>query len=393
MSKLNKVLFGFWILSLAALVFVVVAFGIDPIDMEIKDVKNTVAITETYENPVSETSKKEETVVEKVVEPEPEPVLVKDSIRFAMLGDVLLHLRLAKYKDYSSSFAAVTPLMQSYDYLIANQESPPVGNKYALSGYPQFSSPPHIIRDIQNAGVDMVNLANNHTVDKGEGGVRTIFENLATYNMPYVGAYKSKEDVSKPRILEFGSLKIGVLGYTYGTNGLYLPKGSPFIVNYIQHEKMTADIRALRELVDVVVVSMHWGPEYTVAESDVQRHHAKVLNAAGADIIFGSHPHVLQPYTKIKNEAGHETHVFYSLGNYFSTILTVPNTMVGGIGSFEITKEGDTVTIGEPQFDATATLLDKDGVYRVYPLADVEARAVQNLGWVRKVLGEGVTVH
>ncbi len=393
LSKLNKVLFGFWIVSLAALVFVVVAFGIDPIDMERKDVKNTVAVTEMHENVASESPKIEEPVVEKKVEPEPEPVVVKDSIRFAMLGDVLLHLRLAKYKDYSSSFAAVTPLMQSYDYLIANQESPPVGNKYALSGYPQFSSPPHIIRDIQNAGVDMVNLANNHTVDKGEGGVRTIFENLATHNMPYAGAYKSKEDANKPRILEFGSIKIGVLGYTYGTNGLYLPKGSPFIVNYIHEEKMTADIQALRDLVDVVVVSMHWGPEYTVSENDYQRHHAKVLNQAGADIIFGTHPHVLQPYTKLKNDVGHETHVFYSLGNYFSTILTIPNTMVGGIGSFEITKVGETVTIGKPQFDATATMLDKDGVYRVYPLADVEARAVQNLGWVKKVLGEGVLVH
>ncbi|ATP39473.1 poly-gamma-glutamate biosynthesis protein [Solibacillus sp. R5-41] len=393
MSRLNKILFGFWILSLAALVFVVVAFGIDPIEMERKDVKNTVAIIETHENFVSESPKVEEPVVKKMVEPEPDPVIVKDSIRFAMLGDVLLHLRLAQYKDFSSSFATVTPLMQSYDYLLANQESPPVGNKYALSGYPKFSSPPHIIRDLQNAGVDMVNLANNHTVDKGEGGIRTIFENLAKYNMPYAGAYKSKEDASAQRILEFGSIKIGVLGYTYGTNGLYLPKGSPFIVNYIQEEKMTADIKALRGLVDVVVVSMHWGPEYTVSESDYQRHHAKVLNKAGADIIFGSHPHVLQPYKKIKNDAGHETHVFYSLGNYFSTILTVPNTMVGGIGSFEITKEGETVTIGKPQFDATATLLDKDGVYRVYPLADVEARAVQNLGWVKKVLGEGVTVH
>ena len=179
-----------------------------------------------------------------------------------MIGDVLLHYRLAIYKDFTSSFAQVEPMLQSYDYLIANQESPPVGNNYALSGYPQFSSPEYIIRDLQKAGVDMLNLANNHTVDKGEGGVRTIFENVDRYQMPYVGAYKSQEDVAQQRIIEIGNIKVGIVSYTYGTNGLYLPKDSPFIINYIDEEKITNDIAAMKEHVDVTTVLMHWGPEY-----------------------------------------------------------------------------------------------------------------------------------
>ena len=128
-------------------------------------------------------------------------------------------------------------------------------------------------------------------------------------------------------------------------------------------------------------------------ENDYQRHYAKVLNDAGADIVFGTHPHVLQPYKKWVSEAQHETHVFYSLGNFFSTILTVPNSMIGGIASMEITKEGDNVTIGSPRLDATSVLKDADGIYRVYPLKDVEARSVKNLEWVKKVVGSEVSVY
>ena len=376
LNRLNKFLFGIWILLLSTLAFVMITIRVEP------EKQNHYFVTE------------EKLQVEKPVVAEiPKEVIMKETIELAMIGDVLLHYRLAIYKDFTSSFAQVEPMLQSYDYLIANQESPPVGNNYALSGYPQFSSPEYIIRDLQKAGVDMLNLANNHTVDKGEGGVRTIFENVDRYQMPYVGAYKSQKDVAQQRIIEIGNIKVGIVSYTYGTNGLYLPKDSPFIINYIDEEKITNDIEAMKEHVDVTAVLMHWGPEYKTKENDNQRYLAKVINNAGADIIFGTHPHILQPYTKLKNEAGHETHIFYSIGNFFSTILTTPDTMIGGIASLEITKEGEAVTIQKPKFYASAVLLDSDDIYRVYPLADVENRAVRPLSWVKQILGEAVIVN
>lgn len=397
LNTLNKFLLSLWVVSLAILVVVMVTIDKNsPILMaegqmtatveELEEVAQSSNLEETFEPVLDLVSVKEADI-------EPQPEITKESIRLAMVGDVLLHLRLAQYQDFTSSFAAVAPIMQSYDYLIANQESPPVGNKYALSGYPQFSSPPHIVRDLQNAGVDMVTIANNHTVDKGEGGVRTFFENLDEYSMPYVGAYKDAEDKRKHRIIEVGSIKIGLLAYTYGTNGLYLPEGSPYIINYIDEEKMKADIELLKGEVDVVAVSMHWGPEYLYTESDEQKHFAKVLNEAGAHIVLGTHPHVLQPYKKLITEQGHETHVFYSLGNFFSTILTIPNTMIGGIASLEIMKEGEVITIHQPELYATSVLKDADGIYRVYPLKDVEQRSVQNLDWVKKIIGDEVTVY
>lgn len=377
LSSLNKILVGVWC-ALVSVLVIVIFFVPKEEELKISYAQERASVIE-----------KEEPIVEKIEE----VVIPKETISLAMVGDVLLHYRLAIYKDFAPSFAPVVPFMQQSDYLIANQESLPVGNKYALSGYPQFSSPDYLIEDLKDADVDMMNIANNHTVDKGEDGVRTLFENMDRYQMPYVGAYKSAEDASTPRIIEQKGIKIGVVSYTYGTNGLYLPKNSPFIVNYIDEEKMTADIAAMKELVDVTVVLMHWGPEYVTEAAENQRHLANVLNKAGADIVFGTHPHILQPYTKLTSDLGQETHVFYSLGNFFSTILTMPDTMIGGIASFDITKEGEIVTIGQPHFKATSMLLDKDGVYRVYPLAETEARSVRDLTWVQKILGPDVVVN
>lgn len=387
MNNLNKFLLALWGISLA-LLFIVVA----TVDQD-----ETIIVAEgqmNSEEPIPPKANIENDIKENRQQTnEPKQEAAKESVRLAMAGDILLHLRLAQYEDFTSSFAAVTPMMQSYDFLIANQESPPVGNQFALSGYPLFSSPPHIIRDIQHAGVDLVTIANNHIIDKGEAGMRTVFNNLEDYHMPYVGAYKNEEDRSIQRIIEIGALKIGLLAYTYGTNGLYLPKESPFLINYLDEARIKADIEELKQLVDVVAVSMHWGSEYAYEENDSQKYYANILNGAGADIIFGSHPHVLQPYDKLINEQGHETHTFYSLGNFFSTILTTPNTMIGGIASLEITKDGDQITIDKPELYATSVLKDADGIYRVYPLKDVEQRSVQNLKWVKQILGQHVTVY
>jgi len=118
------------------------------------------------------------------------------------------------------------------------------------------------------------------------------------------------------------------------------------------------------------------------------------MNQAGVDIIFGGHPHVLQPYEKIINGAGQETHVFYSLGNFFARTITSKESNIGAIGSFEITKEGETITIDKPKIIATSLLKDNaDGRYKVYPLAEVQDRSIRDLIWVQNVVGEQVIVQ
>lgn len=318
----------------------------------------------------------------------PKPV----TANIAMIGDILLHRGIALYDDYTPSFEPVKDMLTQYDYLIANQESAPIANKFGVVGYPRFSSPPRILDTLHYVGVDIVNLANNHTVDWGEEGVQTLFENLEKHKMPYFGAYKSDEDRYTPRIIDLNGITVGLLGYTYGTNGFYLPEKSPYSVNYIVENKMLTDIENLEPLVDVVVVSMHWGPEYVTTENEEQRRLAKVLNDAGVEIVFGSHPHILQPYSLLTNTQGEETHVFYSIGNFFATITSAPDTFIGGAASLQITKTGDDIDVHSPHFKATSMILE-NGRYNIYPLVDVQQYAPRNLDWVRGVLGPDVTVE
>lgn len=378
MNLINKVLLVIWVLSLLVLAYFTGDYFFNRND-EMKAVNQSEVIQDE---------------LGEIDEPIEEPVVIPEvSMELAMIGDVLLHRRLAVYQEFTSSFEPVLEHLQSPDYLIANQESPPTAPTYPINGYPQFSSPEYIIRDLQKAGVDMVNIANNHIVDKGEGGMTEVFKTLDNYNMPYVGAYRSKEDASNARIIEKEDLKIGVLSYTYGTNGLYLPKGSEYIVNYIDVEKMVREVQELKPQVDVVTVLIHWGDEYTIEYNSTQKDIATRLNEVGADIIFGSHPHVLQPYEKIVGTAGNVTHVYYSLGNFFATIVTIPETFIGGIASVQITKKGEEVTIDTPKVFATSMLKDADGIYRIYPLAEVESRSIRNMEWVKNILGEDVIVY
>ncbi len=345
-------------------------------------------------NSQQDQSQQNEEVIEEEPDEEPEPVITKETIELAMIGDVLLHTELAVYDDFSPSFAPVEQYLLSPDYLIANQESLPIASKFGISGYPQFSSPDYLVMDLKEAGVDMLNLANNHALDKWEGGLALAIENIENADIPYVGAYKSAEDRATHRIVEVKGIKIGVVSYTYGTNGLVLPEGSPYIVNYIDIEQMKKDVQEIKPLVDVTVAIIHWGAEYVTKYNDNQAYIAMMMNQAGVDIIFGGHPHVLQPYEKIVNGVGQETHIFYSLGNFFARTITSKESNIGAIGSFEITKEGDDITIEKPKIIATSLLKDPtDGRYKVYPLAEVQDRSVRDLNWVKAILGDQVIVQ
>lgn len=353
--------------------------------------------TETEKKPATEETKTTapaETTDQAETTTEAQPEEEKTTIRLAMIGDVLLHTQILYYKDYSPALKPMEKTLQNYDYLIANQESLAIGNKFPLSGYPRFSSPDFIIRDVKEAGADMLNLANNHILDHGEAALRTEFENIEKYDLPYVGAYQSEKDANKPRVVDVDGIKIGVVSYTYGTNGFKVPAGKEYLVNYIDENKIKRDIKKIKKLSDVVVVNMHWGTEYVTKENDTQRHLAKVINKAGGDIIFGGHPHVIQPYDEIVGKDGHKTGVFYSIGNFYATITSGVETMVGGAASFRITKQGDEVTVDKPVFKASAVLQD-NGMYKVFPLAKVEGKtpaSYTDLKWVQNIMGDKVIV-
>lgn len=309
----------------------------------------------------------------------------EDTITIGMIGDILLHFPLYNYKSFLSSFEPVGEELKSLDVLIANQESIPAGVEFGLSGYPDFASPSHIIDDLKTVGVDVISMANNHTLDQNEEGVIAAINHMKKVDIPYIGAYESFEDLQSDRIFQVDNIDFGFLGYTYGTNGHETPSDKDYLVNPINEEQIIKDIRALKQKVDFVVVSMHWGTEYELEPNGEQKSLANVMANAGADIIFGHHPHVIQPYEVITTGSGHRTHIFYSLGNFFSA-QKMENTNVGGIAKLEILKKNingkQVLSIENPTFISTAVV--KGEPYTVNLLINVENQIGKTDKWVQQ---------
>src|SRR5690606_38049023 len=146
-------------------------------------------------------------------------------LTIGMIGDILLHYPLYTYDSYDIPFSAVKDEMMNTDFLIANQESLPGGVELGLSGYPQFNSPKHIIRDLKANGVDLLSIANNHALDQNESGLLKAIGHMAEYGMPYIGDHESIEDRETKRIFDVKGERIGVLAYTYSVNGAAIPRG------------------------------------------------------------------------------------------------------------------------------------------------------------------------
>lgn len=310
----------------------------------------------------------------------------KTNATVGIIGDILLHKPLYTYDNYDFAFQAVAQQLQSIDFLVANQESMPGGVELQLSGYPSFNSPKHIIRDLKNNGIDMVSLANNHTIDRGERGLRNVFKHLEEYDMPYVGAYASEEDKLQQRIVERNGIQIGILAYTYGTNGIPVPAGKEYLVTLIEAKMIEEQLRELKKNVDVAILSIHWGDEYALHPNSEQIELAKMAVDAGADIVFGHHPHVLQPYEQIE-----KSHVFYSVGNFYSA-QQFDTTNIGGIARVELEKitiaGKHFIQVQNPKFYPTAVILDEQKRYTVVPLHQAPSLAVQkNEAWVEAHVG------
>lgn len=304
-----------------------------------------------------------------------------------MIGDILLHGPLYDYEDYAYSFEEVKAPLEGIDFLLANQESMPAGDIFPYSGYPAFNSPAHIIKGLQDVGVDMVSIANNHTLDRSEKGTLAAIKNIKSYDMPYVGAYTSFEDQDEPRIVTVNGIKLGILAYTYGTNGIPTPKGKDYLVARIDPERISREVAEMKEMVDVAVVSVHWGQEYQLTQNQEQTDVAQVVADAGGDILFGHHPHVLQESDLLTGENGNEMHVFYSLGNFFSG-QTFDYTDIGGIARLTIEKDintdEDPISIYNTSFYPTAVIQDKEGISKVVPLLSVEDKTIVTNDWVLK---------
>lgn len=307
----------------------------------------------------------------------PQPVMgrsVTEKITIGAIGDILMHDRVYKYAynghryNFDPLFADVKSLLKKPDILTANQESTLGGLKLGLSSYPTFNSPHEVADALVHTGVDIVSTANNHSLDKGEKGIDSEAKYLNSIGLPHVGSFIDEEDREKLRILNKNGIKIAFLAYTYGTNGIPIPDDKDFLVNLINRDIMKDEIHRAKKVADVVVMSIHWGNEYQRFPTDEQKNLAQFLADEGADIIFGSHPHVLQPMDWIRTKDGRKAFVVYSLGNFISG-QSGNYKDIGGMATIDISKQvsekGSSITLSNPHF--YPTFVSKKKHYKVYP--------------------------
>lgn len=266
------------------------------------------------------------------------------SLTLSAIGDLLIHstvyndAKTADGYDFKPMIKDVKHLLSETDLTVANQETIVGGTEIGLSTYPSFNSPFEVADAIQDAGVDIVTIANNHTLDRGERAIQSATSYFDSIGMVYTGGYKNSEDRDKIRVLSKNGIDIAFLSYTYGTNGIPVPEGKDYLVNLIDMDRIKRDVEEAKKISDVVSVSMHWGNEYQLFPSDLQKSQAQELADMGVDLIIGHHPHVLQPMEWLKGKDGNDTFVIYSLGNFLSGQQDNYKD-IGGVLQIEIVKE------------------------------------------------------
>ncbi|UOE57575.1 CapA family protein [Bacillus sp. CMF12] len=303
------------------------------------------------------------------------------------IGDILIHDRVynvAKTKtgyDFKPMFEQAKTLLKTPDILLANQETILGGPEIGISSYPMFNSPQEVGDALIEAGVDIVSTANNHSLDKGEKGLKTSLDYLDQIGLPHVGTNRTPSEQQTLKVINKNGIKVAYLSYTYGTNGIPVPAGKDYLVNLIDRTAMKEEINRAKDEADVVVMSMHWGNEYQLQPTEEQKELAEVLANHGVDIIFGHHPHVLQPMEWIDRKDGRKSLVVYSLGNFLSGQIGDYKD-IGGIATVEITKyidqNGVDIELSNPGFIPTYVSNKQLKKYRVVPLKDAAGYGLPN---------------
>jgi poly-gamma-glutamate synthesis protein (capsule biosynthesis protein) len=273
--------------------------------------------------------------------------------------------------DFTGYYAEIKPFIEPADIAFINQETLLGGPVYGFSGYPRFNTPQEAGAALAGAGFDVVNHATNHIMDKGEGAVFATMDYWDSIpHIRYLGIHRSQEERdNKKTIIEKNGVKVGFLAYTYGTNGLALPKDKPYLVSLINETAMETEIKALRPLCDFLVVSMHWGQEYQHAISKEQERLGLFLAGLDVDLIIGHHPHVVQRYSYLEQPDGGRALCFYSLGNFLSA-QEADATQLGALAYVRIKKTEAVLSIEEEGIIPTVNHYEQNHTgFRVYPLS------------------------
>ncbi len=275
------------------------------------------------------------------------------TIHMAVIGDIMSHSgnfknaysSSSKDYDFSNTFKNITNYIQEADIAIGNLETTFAGKSRGYSGYPTFNTPEALGKNLKDLGIDVLSTANNHSLDKGYSGLKSTLDFLDEFGISHTGTYRSEEEQNTILVKDINGIKIAFLSFTYGTNGITVPSDKQYCINLIDKELIKEQISlAKKQEVDLICVNMHWGVEYKLKQNKTQEDLADFLFENGVDLIFGSHPHVLEPMEKrtitLEDGSTKDGFVIYSLGNFISGQI-YPNTKSTVILDIQITKNED----------------------------------------------------
>ena len=296
--------------------------------------------------------------------------------------------------NYDKIYTHITDAIKDADIRMIDQETVFTTDHDNVSSYPSFATPTEVGDAIIKAGFNVVESANNHIDDFGEGFLTDTL-NFWKTNYPdvtLIGIHDSQEDADTVKIREVNGIKIAFLDYTYGTNvgGI---EGKDYMIDMIRKDKITTMIQKAKQQADCIIFVAHWGTEDETMPNEYEKQWAAYLMEQGVNVIIGGHPHVLQPYGRLTDDKGNETVVFYSLGNFVSTQQKLEE-LLGGMAKFTIqktVKDGKTsVKILTPTVEPLVMHYNSDsGEFGPYMLSDyTEELASQN--GVQKYIGDGV---
>lgn len=270
--------------------------------------------------------------------------------------------------DFSDMISLVKPMIENYDLKYYNQETIIGGKDLGVSHYPRFNSPDEIGDNMVDLGFNLVSLANNHALDKDEAGILYSNEYWKGKNVITAGTYSSSEMRDDIKVYEQNGIKYAFLAYTTSTNGLNVPAGKDYLINVYSDEQAKEDIDKIKDKVDVIIVSMHWGDEYVFEPTESEKGIAQYLSSLGVNLIIGSHPHVIQPVGYVN-----DTLVIYSLGNFLSgqRPMGIDKT-IGLLVGMDIVVKDDKVTFENIEKSLLYTYsTTRDTNYKVYPFKDL----------------------
>ena len=261
-------------------------------------------------------------------------------ISLLAVGDIMLSRvvgqKMLKH-GYDYPFSKLKPVTGNADLTFGNLETAVLPGRIVQTGEMMFRSDPESLQSLAEAGFDVVSLANNHTPNYGQNGLTKTFEYLKEYGIDYVGAGENYSQAYAPLIKEVQGIKLAFLAYNDSdvVPGSY-EAGKDWAGTAIMNVKaLKAGIEAVRDKADLVIVSMHSGTEYVYFANQRQEEFAHAAIDAGADLVIGHHPHVVQEMEEYKGK-----YIFYSLGNYIFDQMWSEETRQGEILKLALTRQG-----------------------------------------------------